>query len=149
MVVNPAGPVPIFDGTVPRTVTVRASVGVTGGQLIFFSGANNNVSSGADSYGTNDIVIGGAASGLLFNGIVITPGNTASGTNNYVAVAQNGTWIVTSAASIPAGDMAYANGGDAVTSKGVIGVGAGSSNPIGRMLSVAGSEGYALVNLFG
>ena len=149
MAVNPVGAVPLFDSEVPRTITARASVGVTGGQLVYFSGANNSLSSGADSYTTNDIVVGGAASGLLFNGIVITPGNTASGTNNYVAVAQNGTYIITSAATILAGDMAYANGGDAITSKGVIGIGAGSSNPIGRILTPAGSEGWSAVTLFG
>ena len=149
MVVNPVGPVNFFDGEVPNTITARAAIGVTGGQLVFFSGLQNSVSSGLDSYATNDIVVGGAASGLLFNGIVTTPGLTASGTSNYVAVASNGTWSITSAAAILAGDMAYANGGDAVTSKGVIGVGAGSSNPIGRILTPAGSEGYTLVKLIG
>lgn len=149
MVVNPVGAVPIFDAGVPNTISAVAGIGVTGGQLIFFSGAQNLVSSGADSYATNEIRVAGAASGLLFNGIVLTPGLTASGTNNLVTIATNGGFLITSATAIVAGDMVYANGGDAVTSKGTIGIGAGSSNPIGRALTPAGSEGYVLVHILG
>ena len=146
MVVNPAGPVPLFDAEVPRTLTVRASVGVTGGQLIFFSGAASNISSGANSYATNDIVIGGAGSGRLFNGIVTTAGTTASGTNNYVTVAQNGTWILTSAGTVDAGNAVWCNGADAVI--GVADTITGSYTPIGRALTNAGSEGYCAVTFF-
>ena len=146
MAVNPAGPVPLFDGEVPRTVTVRASVGVTGGQLIFLSGAASNLSSGANSYATNDLVIGGAASGGLYNGLVVTPGNTASGTSNYIAIAQEGTWLVTSAGTIIAGNAVFANGADAVI--GGNDTITGSYTPIGRSLSNAGSEGYVAVRLF-
>lgn len=147
MVVNPVGPVPLFDNGVIRSVTARASVGVTGGQLVFLSGVNNAISSGADSYATNDICIGGAGSGRLFNGIVITPGLTASGTNNYVTIAQNGAWIVTAADTILAGNAVWANGDDAVI--GTANTITGSYVPIGRALTPAGSEGYTLVNLFG
>ena len=45
MVVNPAGPVSIFDGMHPDTITARAPVGVTGGQLVYLSGVNNSLSS--------------------------------------------------------------------------------------------------------
>lgn len=148
MVVNPVGAVPLLDGGVPNTITVTAGIGVTGGQLVFFSGANNAVSSGADSYVSNDARVAGAASGILFNGIVLTPGNTASGTNNYVTVARNGTYIVTSAGTIIAGDPVYANGADAViglTNTGT--VIAGSYIPIGRAITAAGSEGYVVVSL--
>ena len=100
MAVNPVGPVPIFDAGVPSIMTARAAIGVTGGQLIFFSGLSNSISSGADSYASSEIVVAGAASGLLFNGIVTTPGLTASGTNNYVGIAQTGAYIITSAASV-------------------------------------------------
>lgn len=146
MVVNPAGPVPLFDSEVPRTITVRAAVGVTGGQLVFFSGVNNAISSGANSYATNDLVIGGAGSGRLFNGIVVTPGLTASGTNNYVAVAQNGTWILTAADTILGGNAVWANGADAVI--GTADTITGSYTPIGRAISPAGSEGYTAVTFF-
>ena len=143
MVVNPVGAVPIFDGGVPETISVVAGIGVTGGQLVFFSGANNLVSSGADSYATNEIRVAGAGSGRLFNGVVVTPGLTASGTNNLVTVATRGTFIVTSAGTILAGNPVWANGDDAVI--GVQDTITGSYTPIGRALSPAGSEGYVLV----
>ena len=148
MVVNPVGPVPIFDGAVPRTITATAGIGVTGGQLVFLSGANNAISSGADSYATADLRVAGTASGALFNGLVITPGLTASGTNNYITIAQNGTWIVTSAGTIIGGEPVFANGADAVVAN-AANVQAGSYAPIGRAISPAGSEGYLAVTLFG
>jgi len=146
MVVNPAGPVPIFDGFHPDTITVRASVGVTGGQLVYLSGVSNSLSSGANSYVTNDIVIGGAGSGRWFNGLITTPGLTPSGTNNYVAIATAGAWLITSAGTILGGEAVYANGGDAVIGRDIVVM--GSYTPIGRALSPAGSEGYSLVKLF-
>ena len=146
MAVNPVGAVPIFDGGVPQTITVRCAIGVTGGQLVYFSGLSNAVSSGADSYATNDIVVAGGASGGLFNGIVMAPGNTPSGTNNYVAVATQGAFIVTSAGTILAGEKVLANGADAVVGYTTVGtVIAGSYIPVGRALTPAGSEGYSLV----
>ena len=147
MVVNPVGPVPLFDGTVPRTITATAGVGVTGGQLIILSGLSNAISSGTSSYATTDLMVIGAASGALFNGLVITPGNTASGTNNYVTIAQNGTWIITSAGTILAGEKVNANGGDAVVSVG--GTSASGGWAIGRAVSPAGSEGWSAITLFG
>src|SRR3990167_8424595 len=143
MVVNSAGPIPLFDGEVPRTITARAAVGVTGGQLVYLSGANNAISSGGNSYVTNDICIGGAGSGRLFNGIIVTPGLTASGTNNYVTVAQNGTWIITAADTILAGNAVWANGADAVI--GAADTITGSYTPIGRAVTPAGSEGFTAV----
>lgn len=148
MVVNPVGAVPIFDGGVPKTISAVAGIGVTGGQLIFFSGANNLVSSGADSYATNEIRVAGAASGGLFNGIVLTPGNTASGTNNYVTIGTDGAYLITSAATILAGEAILANGADAVIGYTTTGtVVAGSYIPIGRALTPAGSEGYVLAQI--
>ena len=146
MVVNSAGPQPLFDGGVPRTITVTAGVGVTGGQLVFLSGGNNCISSGANSYVTSDLRVAGAASGGLFNGIVITPGLTASGTNNFVTIASEGTWIVTAANTILAGNAVYANGADAVI--GGNSTITGSYTPLGRSFSPAGSEGFTAVKFF-
>lgn len=147
MVVNPAGPQPIFDGGLPRTITALTPVGVTGGQLVYLSGGvTNNISSGVNSYVATDILIGGAGSGRLFNGLVITPGLTASGTNSYVAVATEGTWIVTSAGTILAGNAVWVNGADAVI--GVEDTITGSYTAIGRAVTAAGSEGYVAVKLF-
>lgn len=148
MVVNPVGGISLFDGGVPYLVTIRSSAGTTGGQLIFFSGLSNAVSSGANSFVTNDMVVGGAASGILFNGIVTSPGLNPSGTNNYVTVGTKGTYIITSAGTIIGGDPVFANGGDAViglTSTGI--VVAGSYYPIGRAWTPAGSEGFTVVQV--
>lgn len=149
MVVNSAGPQPIFDGGIPRTISVTAGIGVTGGQLVFLSGALNAISSGLNSYLTSDLRVAGAASGGLFNGIVTTPGTTASGTSNLVTIATDGTWIITSAATILGGESVIPNGADAVigfTTTGM--VIAGSYTPIGRALSPAGSEGFTAVKFF-
>ena len=62
MAVNPLGAVQVFDGGVPRTLTALASIGVTGGQLVYFSGANGNVSSGLSSYVSADLSIIAVAS---------------------------------------------------------------------------------------
>lgn len=149
MVVNPVGAVPVFDGGVPRIITATAGIGVTGGQLVFLSGANNCISSGINSYVTSDLRVAGAASGCLFNGIVITPGTTASGTSNLVAVASDGTFIITAANTVVGGDAVLANGGDAVVGLQALGtVVGGSYIPIGRAYSPAGSEGYTAVKLF-
>lgn len=145
MVVNPVGAVPIADGGVPSTITVRCAVGVTGGQLIYFSGTSNAVSSGADSYASTDIVVGGLASGALFNGIVVTNGLTASGTNNYVAIGTKGSYIITSAGTILGGQAVIPNGADAVVAATLAAGGTGSYVPIGRAWTPAGSEGYSVI----
>ena len=98
-----------------------ASVGVTGGMLVYFSGANGNVSSGVNSYVTSDVAIGAVASGTAFNGVVITPGNTASGTTNYVAVAVGGTIISTADGTVTGGEALMAAGGNSVQDVGSIG----------------------------
>ena len=146
MVVNGAGPQPIYDGGVPRTISVTAGIGVTGGQLVFLSGANNCISSGVSSYNTNELRVAGAGSGRLFNGLVTTPGLTASGTNNWVSIATDGTWIITAADTIEAGNPVWANGGDAVV--GTQNTITGSYTPIGRARSPAGSEGFTAVKFF-
>ncbi len=141
MVVNPAGYVPIFDFGNPKIVTARAAVGVTGGQHVYFSGGAGAVSSGLNSYVASDINIIGQASGGLFNGVVITPGTTASGTANYVGVAVDGVIISTSAGTILAGYGVYSNGDDAL-------IPAGSykdyidQRKVGRAVTAAGSEQY-------
>ena len=141
MVVNPAGYVPIFDGGNPRIITAVTCIGVTGGQIVYFSGAIASISSGLNSFVAKDIVVKGPASGTLFNGIVITPGTTASGTESYVGVAIDGIVISTSAGAIAAGDCIAANGDDAVI---LLGSSTADMNTkkVGRAVVSAGSEGY-------
>jgi hypothetical protein len=155
MVVNPLGAVPILDGETPRTVTAICNVAVTGGQLVYFSGANNVVSSGAYSFDATDIAIAGVASGAQFNGIVLTPGNTASGTSNYVTVATAGTFILPADGSVFAGYPVMCLGTDSVQVLGSQIVPAAATDggmaakKIGRALTNAasGTSNFAIVTL--
>ena len=141
MVVNPAGYVPIFDGGNPRIITAVTAIGVTGGQIVYFSGAVASISSGLNSFVAKDIVVIGAASGTLFNGVVVTPGLTASGTENYVGVAIDGIVISTAAGAIAAGDCVACNGADALILLGSSTVDM-NTKKVGRAVISAGSEGY-------
>ena len=60
----------------------------------------------------------------------------------------NGTWIVTAAGTIIAGERVFPNGADALIANAAA-VQAGSYGPVGRALSPAGSEGYVIVNIYG
>lgn len=150
MVVNPVGAVPIFDGGVPRIITARNAVGVTGGQLVYFSGATGAVSSGADTFISSDINVIAVASGTAFNGIVITPGNTASGTNSYVGIGTFGTYIIPADGTVTAGEAVMCAGTDAVQDCGSLGGTAlRLGTKIGRALTAAasGTANYAVISL--
>ena len=140
MVVNPAGAVQIFDGGAPRIITGIAQSGISAGGIVTASGANNAVSSGANSFVIGDITFTDA-SGATVTGIAL--GSTTSGTE--VAVATRGAFIVTAAGNIRPGEGVFANGGDAVV--GQDGTIAGSYAPFARALTGAGSEGYCIVEL--
>ena len=147
MVVNPVGPVILYDFGVPQIVSARTEVGVTGGQIVYFSGAQNAVSSGANSYGinaTNSFNIVGIASGTAFNGVVVTNGNTASGTNSAVAVQVGGVVISTSMGTVTAGEAVMTAGDSAILDCGSLGGTAlRLGTKIGRAFTAAGSEGYS------
>jgi len=157
MVVNPVGFVPIYDGGAPKIISAVASVGVTGGQLVYLSGAANVVSSGADSFVGSSLVVAGVASGLFFNGVVLTPGNTASGTNNYVAIMTQGTVILTAGSDVIPGQAVEALGGDSVQRLGSFGVAGGATDGtaagrrIGRAMTGAtsGTANYAVIQIQG
>ena len=151
MVVNPAGVVPVFDGGTPRILTAVTAVGVTGGQLVFFSGATGAVSSGLNSYAVTDIVVGGLASGLQFNGMVISPGNTASG--GFVAVSTAGAYISTADVDVLSGQPVAVGTSPSTSSVGnlgstVIPTAAGdpgmAGKKVGRALTGAVSGGYVI-----
>lgn len=145
MPVNPAGAVRIFDGGMPRFVTARNPTGVTGGQLVFFAGGSNVVSSGLNSYSAADIVVSGLASGASFNGVIITPGNTASGTNSYVTVGLDGVYILNCGSDVWGGKAIEAIGDDAVMRLGSHAVpgGADDSKGAGRKVGRAITSGYS------
>lgn len=153
MAVNPAGAVRIFDGGTPRFITARNPVGVTGGQLVFLAGNNNVVSSGLSSFSASDLVISGLASGAAFNGIVITPGVTPSGTNSYVTVGLDGLYILSAGSDVFGGRAVEVLGADSVWRLGSFAVPASSSDAAGagrkagRALTSATSGGYAVIQL--
>lgn len=114
MVVNPVGAVAVYDGGTPRLITALTPVGVTGGQLVYLSGGANVVGSSADGFSPGSVLVGGVASGAQFNGIVVTPGNTASGTQSYVTIATAGTFIVSAGGTVIGGYPVECVGQDAV-----------------------------------
>lgn len=137
MVLNTAGFQPVFDFGAPRIVTAKARDAISGGQLVFFSGAANVVSSGANSYETSDIQAATGASGTNFAGLALA--SAESGAN--VSVALDGVFIVVSAGTIEASRNVGANGDDAVIESVVAG------DVIGRAYTSAGSEGHALIHI--
>lgn len=156
MVVNPVGAVPIFDGGTPRIISALNPIGVTGGQLVFFAGTADVVSSGADSFVTSDIVVSGLASGTSFNGIVTSPGNSASGTNNYVSVATAGAFIIAAGSDVRGGKAVEVMDVDAIRTLGshIVAAsyddgGASGGRKIGRAYTDAssGTLNFAIVYL--
>lgn len=145
MVLNTAGLQIIADGGAPRIITGVARIAISGGYLVVASGASAAVSSGVNSFDTTDITFTDTASGALFTGIALQ--QVASGTNNYVAVATRGMFIITAAGTIVAGELVGVNGDHAVIARGVTNQGSGAL--IGRAITGAGSEGFVVVDVHG
>lgn len=141
MVVNPVGAVSIFDGGIPRIVTANAAAALTGGMLVYFSGATAAVSSGTNSFISSDLQVIGASSGTLFNGIVITPGLTASGTNAYVSVAMQGCFISTADGTVTAGNGVTVDGVNSIKD-----MGSAALDATGAQGAVSQKMGRALTN---
>src|SRR3990167_2996489 len=139
MVLNPAGAVPLFDFGNPRIISGRAREAISGGELVWLSGAAAaaEISSGANSFATADLKFATGASGLQFTGVAL---NNA-GSNSNVSVAVDGVFIVTAAGNILEGRTVVANGGHAVAE------GTAAGTVIGRALTSAGSEGYVAVHI--
>lgn len=147
MAFNPAGAVRIHDGGAPKIITGYAREALSGGQLAYSSGTTTAaVSSGLNSFVPTDILFAQAASGGEFNGVVITPN---VGSNNPVAVALDGVFILTAAGNITPGNKIATDGGNAVIQTGSAAANLTSMRHIGRALTGAGSEGYVIANIFG
>jgi len=135
MVANPAGFVQIYDGGCPDIISGRAREAVSGGWLLASSGGA--VSSGANSFDPSTDLMFAQASGLNFTGVALHN----AGSNEVVSVATRGAYILTSAGTTSAGMTVVCNGANAVLTATTAG------HLIGRSLTVAGSEGYALVQI--
>ncbi len=136
MVVNTAGFVPVKDRGAPKIVSAKCREDVTAGQFLMASGANNVVSSGANSFATTDIEVATGASGAAFTGIAIA--DATSG--NLVGVLQEGGLIVTADGTVTAGTQVLVGGNDSVAT------GATAGQVIGRALTSAASGGHAIVD---
>ena len=137
MAVNPVGYVCPFDGGNPRIISGKAIEAISGGQIVYFSGASQPVSSGVNSLADGDMLVATGGSGDQVNGIAIE--NAASG--GCVGVQTRGVVIMTAEDTVTNGLTVICTGSDAV----LAGVTAG--HVMGRALTSAGSEGYALISL--
>jgi len=143
MTVNPNGAVPVLDGAVPRIITGFAMEVISGGQLVFASGADNVVDSGESSLASTDVTVSTGASGDQFMGVALK--NVASGSAVGVAtrgcflLPANGDVIVSSKVGCDAADAVFTLGSHTITSE----------RTIGRAITGAASGGFCVVDIHG
>lgn len=141
---NPAGAVQ-YNSWEPRVITAKARTNVSGGVLVFASGATGVVSSGLNSVAWSDIEVAIDASGGQFTGIALQ--SIASG--NAVPVALEGVFLLQANSTIVAGTNVGCDGNNAIIALGsetmVASTVAGKG--IGRALTAAASGGFALVHV--
>lgn len=137
---NPAGYVPVYDFGAPRIITCVARDAISGGDLVFLSGAADVCSSGANSFvPKTDLLVADSASGANFTGVAVH--NAASGA--IISVALDGCAIVRANGTVIASNQVTCDGNNAV----LPGVTAGQV--VGRALTSASSGGFALVHFLG
>lgn len=131
--------VPVADGGVPRTLTGKCREVISGGQFVFCSGAAAKVNiSGLTGFTAADVEFAVSASGAYFTGIA----THNAGSDSYLTVARRGTFIVGAENTTTAGYVIATLGADGVLDN------AGSGlQSIGRAITSAGSEGYAVVEI--
>ena len=149
---NPLGAVPLYDSENPRTFTARALEAVSGGDLVMCSGANNVVSSGADTFATSDMVVALSDDNQRGNGLAIA----TVGSNSNVAIATRGDWILKAGGSVFPGTLVETIGDEvAVQTLSSGGVPTGlhtritAAKAIGRSKTAAASGGFAVISLGG
>lgn len=142
---NPLGCVPITDGGAPRIITGIAFSNISGGAFVYGSSADSAVSSGLSSYVSSDIKFITDASGALFNGVAMF--DATSGTTSYVSVLTHGTIIALCDGTVTAGYPIKCAGANAV--RNMTGTGSLDDTRIGRAITSAGSEAYAIVDIQG
>lgn len=154
--VNPNGLVIVADGEAPRIFTGAAAATIATGDFVYVSGAQSTVTSGADSFATNDITLRPANNPVQVNGIAL--GSVTSGTSQYVSVLRRGDVIVRVIGSLTGGkNVMFVSG----TIPGVQSVISGAYDVadigsigqagwiIGRALTdgTSGTNNYALISL--
>lgn len=142
--VNPLGLVVNQDFGNPEPITVRAEAIISGGMFVWCSGNSATVGSQAASFaGPSDVYGITGASGGNFTGIALQ--TTASGGD--CTIVTRGVYHLLANGTVTAGQMVCCDGNDCV--KNVPANGSPTYHGIGRALTTAGSEGYALVKLGG
>ena len=142
---NPAGAVAVFDFGAPQILTGIARETISGGVFVIGSTAADVVSSGTNSFAAGDILFVKDASGAQVNGIALY----TAGSNQAIAVATNGVFICATNGTVTAGLVQQVDGNNAVADIGSssVSVAMGASKAIGRAITAAGSNSYALVKL--
>lgn len=147
--INTLGAVALMDGESPLIFTAIACATVSGGQFVYCSGTNGAVvGSGANTYASSDLLVAPSIYGDQVNGLALY--NVASGTNNYVAVARKGSFLVQASDVVSGGTPVVFNSGGVAN---IFAVGSGTTPgalqflSIGRAMSCGDSGGYALVAL--
>lgn len=141
---NPVGYVPIQDYANPRTLSILARGNISGGAFVLGSSASNTVSSGVDSFAPKSDMQGLTdASGANFMGVALSD----IGSNTIGTVARQVTIIALADGTVTAGYPVICAGVNAV--RNFVGTGSQDDYPIGRAMTTAGSEGYAIVDILG
>lgn len=143
---NTLGAVVLSDGGVPRTYSAKAIETIEAGEFVVFSGAAGAVSSGANSFSTEDITVTIAYAGNA-NGYCVQ--GATSG--NMCTYARKGDFILrTAGACIGGANVQLVSG----TVPGVVPLGsatvpAATNNAIGRALTLtaSGTANYTPVSL--
>lgn len=143
MAVNPNGAVPVLDGAVPRIITAYGIETISGGQLVFASGADNVVDSGESSLASTDIKIATGASGDQFMGVAIK--TAASGL--AVGIATRGCFLLGANADVIVSSKVGCDGADAVFTLGSYTI--TNERTIGRAITGAASGGFCVVDIHG
>lgn len=139
MAVNPLGAVWVNDYGNPRVLSGYARETISGGQLVFASGASGTLTSGADSFSTSDVKFLTGASGANFVGVALQ--TTTSGL--LVPVAVGGVFLLQAIGAVTAGTIVAAGGDDSVATSATAG------QQMGRALTTAASGTFAAISIIG
>jgi len=140
---NPVGYVSVVDGGNPRIVTAYAREAISGGELVFASGAAAVVSSGLNSFASTDITVAAQASGAQFMGVALQ--TVASGA--AVGVATRGAMILLADGTVTASYPVSTAGANAVANSGSVAGNLAHQRTVGRAYTSAGSEGFTIVDV--
>ena len=135
---------PVEDFGNPKVFSAVAKSGLTAGQFVFCSGADNVVNaSGVSVLVTGDIQVAPTASGAQVVGVAIA----AASSGGLVPVQTAGLIVCVANGTVTASFPVSVDGNDAVANAGSVAANLASLRNIGRALTSAASGGYCVVNL--